>query len=923
MPTAAPLIPYFDLPRNAFEAVHDSLVGLGFADEAILTEYSFSTQSGQAVKINALASAHPKHHTPTAEYAGFTVYSAQNGLDDYGIVQTLAYSAAPFHLIHRDGKFAFWASNVQTSQPQPLNIQHDVAYDQLKNVLREYEVDLKPQRIVEVKQGRSKFRHPLFAEKIQPLQLSLWAANVTRPLLVKYFGKAVNSLREQLKREETTVNIATQLLGAIILADTGGLGETLRLEDGYGLDSLIEVAHAKFPTYFDQQLFERNADIARYAHTILRQIRYVGFSPEMLSEIYAAAYGLEHRKKLGRYDTPLYLTRRIWENIPVEFLPPEQRVTVDMTCGWGSFLLAGYQRLSGLTDMQDASLRKYIHGNDNDPHFLTSRLAGLGLLLSTSEDSWHVDHQDALKWDWLNLNKPNIIVGNPPFGGARKGKHQRTSPNKKERYEEANKFLLHSIEKLALNGFLAMLMPQSFVASESAPNLRKILFKSCDVFELWELPIGVFQGATAGVLVIFAQKKNGSQQIYQAPTVTRSVQKQSLEYFKHHDLFTNSGIAIDQSKWNEYSRKSKHSKNTHIIDFKLTMPEYKWQEIQDNSTEIQRLSIVFPGAIVGDPERGIWSDYEFPQEVDWLSNAKSVIKRPFFLDYSQSQYIVYPNDLEWPRKDRRRPEYDKEKYLSNDKVLLSATNNPSWGRRIKVGIERKSHYVSDSFWIIVPNQEGVPNNMTLEVLAAVVNWKVSNAWIVEHLKYPKIPARAIRTIPFPKNLSKDDCQTITEAVHRIEAAVMDNKPEPEDAVKTIDDILKAAYQLDDETYNRLTMIYEWDTNPQITLDVQPNPEAQWEISGIVESVNAADGTITLWLNGFDHFETVLISAVMPGWLLRPNAAFRTTIPREYARKQTLANVAWGKFYPQEYTYLNEEELFEQLTQTFYPNIEPQ
>src|SRR5882762_8419443 len=115
--------------------------------------------------------------------------------------------------------------------------------------------------------------------------------------------------------------------------------------------------------------------------------------PEMLASIYTAAFSKEQRKKLGRYDTPLYLTRRIWENIPVEYLSPQQRHVVDMTCGWGSFLIAGYERLAQLSDTP-SSLRSFLHGNDVD--LFTSQLAGLGLLLSTSEDSWHVDHSDAL-----------------------------------------------------------------------------------------------------------------------------------------------------------------------------------------------------------------------------------------------------------------------------------------------------------------------------------------------------------------------------------------------------------------------------------------------------------------------------------------------------------------------------------------------
>ena len=129
------------------------------------------------------------------------------------------------------------------------------------------------------------------------------------------------------------------------------------------------------------------------------------------------AFSKEQRKKLGRFDTPLYLTRRILENIPVEYLAPDQRVIADMTCGWGSFLIAGHERLSNLVDTEPSSLRQLLRGNDIDP--FTAQLAGLGLILATSEDSWFIDHGDVLEWDWLRTNQPNIIVGNPPFEATR------------------------------------------------------------------------------------------------------------------------------------------------------------------------------------------------------------------------------------------------------------------------------------------------------------------------------------------------------------------------------------------------------------------------------------------------------------------------------------------------------------------------
>jgi hypothetical protein len=439
--------PYEPLPPVAYESACKSILKLGFPQNSILDEYSFSSHHKKhTVKINAFAFAHPVHRNP-AEYAGFTLYHAGNGPSDEIIVKTLAESSALFHLIHRDDQFSFWASGAtKNNEAKPLLIQDNISYDQLDTVLSNYAVDLQPKRIIDVKQGRATFTLPIFRDNIPALQLSLWAVDVTRKLLVDHFSFAVNVLRDYARNhrhigayDESLTRIAIQLLGAIILADTGVLGDELRLNTHSSMHDFMEVAHKKFARYFQKELFTQYSEAAEEAYRLLREIRFAGFVPDMLSEIYKKAYSKEQRKRLGRFDTPLYLTRRILENIPVEYLAPDQRVIADMTCGWGSFLIAGHERLSSLADTEPASLRHLLRGNDIDP--FTAQLAGLGLLLSTSEDNWSVDHGDALTWDWLNTNRPHIIVGNPPFETTR----GLSDTGERRWHEKANRFLEHAM----------------------------------------------------------------------------------------------------------------------------------------------------------------------------------------------------------------------------------------------------------------------------------------------------------------------------------------------------------------------------------------------------------------------------------------------------------------------------------------------
>ncbi len=902
-------LPHQPLPRAAYDAARFSLLKLNFSENAILNDYSFSSRSKEhTIKINALAFAHPTHRNP-AEYAGFTLYNAINGLRDEVLVPILAESSALFHLIHRENQFSFWASAFRNNKPEPIPVKSGIPYTELDEVLSKYAVDITSQRIIDVKQGRDTFTLPIFRDMF-PLQLSFWAADVTRDLLVDHFAQAVEILRKHARQRPDTraydlsvTSLAIQLLGAIILADTGVLGNDLRLND-ITLRRLITEAHTKFDTYFQLDLFDIYSEAAEEAYRLLRSIRYAGFVPEMLSEIYIRAYSKEQRKKLGRFDTPLYLTRRIWQNIPVEYLPPQKRYIADMTCGWGSFLIAGHERLSNLSDTS-IYLREFLRGNDIDP--FTAKLAGLGLLLSTSEDSWHVDHEDALDWEWLDSHQPNIIVGNPPFGGHRGIRnHPRTSlMEEPKRQQKADDFLRHAIKHLAPGGYLAMVMPKSFTAAEASPELRRELLQFCDVFELWQLP-KVFTGVNPQSMVVFAQKKL-EENVSHHPVRVRTIQKATHQKFQEAGVFTASQLVSDQSGWNEILYKLEGSENTHIIEYKLILPNQIWQQIRTQCIALKEYADIFRGAIVGSRRR--YAATSDSKQVPWLSNVKKVLRRPFYIEYEHPpQTKLYPNDFEEPR-------LNKKHIFDGSKVLVVHSPDPSWGKRAKVAIERNGYYVSGSFWIVSTLPDAEKLFITNEVLAAIINWDVSNAWLIEHTTSLGIPEYAINTVPFPKNLNENDCKTLKEAVLQIEKAAFENRGASE-ATHTIDTILKKAYQLDNATFERLRKVMEWDSKPQITLDPEPDREkANWFLSGIVDSVNAEQGTITLWLEGFHELQTVQIAPSMPGWMLRPGAAFRTKISDGYIDEGKIDpdTTDWGTFRPQPYTYMSEEELLEELS----------
>jgi hypothetical protein len=89
----------------------------------------------------------------------------------------------------------------------------------------------------------------------------------------------------------------------------------------------------------------------------------------------------------------------------------------------------------------------------------------------------------------------------------------------------------------------------------------------------------------------------------------------------------------------------------------------------------------------------------------------------------------------------------------------------------------------------------------------------------------------------------------------------------------------------------------------------------WIVSGIVEEILPSN-KIKLWIDGISETQTVDIDPVMPEWMLVANVSFRTKIPRECIKRQSLDGVVWGEFETQPYSDLSFDELWDEFNKCF-------
>ncbi|MCP5099112.1 MAG: N-6 DNA methylase, partial [Chloroflexi bacterium] len=190
---------------------------------------------------------------------------------------------------------------------------------------------------------------------------------------------------------------------------------------------------------------------------------------------------------LQQYYTPVTIAKQMLSNLPLERIPPQERVIYDPAAGSGSLLLAASQRLLAMEDVGNTDLvASNILGNDIDPnaelltklrYVLTEEvLDETGSLLQPPIYFGKEDY--TTNEAWLPLPKrPRIIVANPPFG----------IENKRER---ATTFIQSVIGRLQEGDQFACVLPgSSYIATTHGWNAAKdFLNEKTRILESWQLP---------------------------------------------------------------------------------------------------------------------------------------------------------------------------------------------------------------------------------------------------------------------------------------------------------------------------------------------------------------------------------------------------------------------------------------------------
>jgi predicted RNA methylase len=844
---------------NAIQTVRRGLQAAGFFVEA---DYEFlgslsANSRPHVFRLDLAAFLQPDRRdmsTIAVVAQGFPYKPAENPFETAS-----RFLSPSFQLSVFGDEIQWWAP---TDAFQPIRVTH----------ISEIELDFVRFRVQpdEIRRSKAQFQQSLFS--MLPDALS-YARDATSKLVIQRFNDALDVVIKNNGISRLTA-IGLDLLAALILDDKRlEIGRYKVNSNAIGAIDALDRARKYFPSSFND-IPEVPLDILDTFWQYLRtDMSYRSMTPDDLSDLLSALYESVlldpvRRRVQGSYFTPRSLAQKILEHMPIEEVAPEERIILDGACGSGNLLRAAEKRLRDLLTPNLTAHEKVeylsnrIIGVDLDEFAVNIARKSL-LLANTPYDREWLIH----KGDFLGTQisrQPSIIIANPPFKGA----------SSRGGGERAIQFFTRYLEVLQPGGLMGIILPLALLQNSAESYFRRDLLEYCDILELWMLPKQSIPSSSANIAVLIlrkyaekARKTNWLSRIYVAhntKSVNRFVQGEAVSL----SFETEIGSGLDHS--------------SRIIPSIL---DNLWSRLRKKFRPICAHGFQVLNGVQGDAEQ-----FSPTPIIGWracLSFTTAIEPYNITWDRQESQLFVnYPGNLRYPREESH--------FTIPKKLVIQGESGPTNPWRLITAIDNKQLVIKESFHYILPIEYG----LSLEVLSAILNSQIANAWYSEHDLQFHVQNTLIEQLPLPdltesqqKRLEKG---ALTIAIlkndlssRRSEENISSYEKIREELDK-IDNLLFEAYGLSVDEILLVNQLmqrgrrpgHEWKhtkVNPVPLISLSFNGEIYRAIGDIVE-VNVAERSMILDMPGISRsLLKCKIPPAMPGWALQSRIPFEASI----------------------------------------------
>jgi hypothetical protein len=455
------------------------------------------------------------------------------------------------------------------------------------------------------------------------------------------------------------------------------------------------------------------------------------------------------RANLAIHSTPPYLVDYIVWGLAhwIEEIPAKNRHVFEPACGHAAFLISAMRLLRESLPIIGTSksyLRQRLHGTEIDAFSI--ELARLSLTLADipNPDNWDLKHVDMFASNILeNLTSVSmILLANPPFRNftqAEKTKyaHQRSAYTYINQTEE----MLHrTLPYLRPGAVFGVVVPQGFLHSRSAAELRRLIARQFEIAEICLFPDKVFAFSDAESAILLGRRTRPSSTSFREVRYRR-VYEFGMSQFKESYTATTARL-IPQKRF--------------IADATSNMLIPDLEEVWESCRILAKLSdiakigrgIEYKSVRNLPPGARIISQHHFPKAERGFARVTSDLRidsQPPEVWISTDQQVI------------RRP--GAGVITGVPQVLVNAARvrrNP-W--RLKAVIDREGHAVTKRFLALRP-----VSFYPLEFLWALCNSPLANAYIHTHTMKRDILESMLRSMPVPR-ASISEINRVVDAVH--------------------------------------------------------------------------------------------------------------------------------------------------------------
>lgn len=458
----------------------------------------------------------------------------------------------------------------------------------------------------------------------------------------------------------------------------------------------------------------------------------------------------ETRASLGTHSTPSYLVDYIVGNLAdwIAEIPENERRVFEPACGHAAFLVSAMRLLTQLLPSEKSIpsrrgsyLRSRLHGTDRDPFAL--ELARLSLTLSDipNPDGWDLRVEDMFLGDRLaeQARGKSILLANPPFENFddRELAVYAEADTRVVINNKAAEMLRRTLPQLKAGSVFGVVVPQTMLHGAFAEEVRRYLVENFELREVSLFPDRVFRFSDAESAVLLGRRR--PENFRKRTTLTfRRIRERGMPEFRKTYNAPNTRT-VEQDRFNADVR----------WDMRVPDLEAVWLALADNPKAMELAEfgtgLVYHGRNLP-PGVRTYSDERFPgaqQGYIRLERGLQVDKLPklYWMNLADKAIL-------WRRAGVT---------VGVPQILVNYARVSRGPWRLKAFLDRKGRPVASAFLVARPHV------CSLEVLWALLNSPVANAYAFCHLGKRHNIVGDMRKIPMPKGEAFGEIQTAARA----------------------------------------------------------------------------------------------------------------------------------------------------------------